>query len=633
MSNLSSSGKQRIAELTTLNALAQTLNRAIDLRAALDGALGHIVELMELRTGWIFLREDGLFRLAARHELPPAIDYPGPAWIDTCSCQELCESGRLHKAVNTVRCSRLRHAIGDKRGLAQHASVPLYSGEEIIGILNVATTQFGNFTAAQLQLLSAIGHVVGTAISRARLYEQVKIRRVQEQAVLLQLSQDLLGSSSLEPALQRLVRVGARLLEAEACAFIEADEQGGNAVLLAAHGWRFLPHTGLPTTLDQGNPHLWYLPEVSTRLHDDALYDLPALLAAQEFQGHLAHNVIISDVPVGTLMVNTRTERQFGDDEVQLLGLLGSQLAQSLERERLHRDAMLAQRLEQELDLAREIQSSFLPRFCPIVPGYSIATFYRAARQVGGDFYDFITLETQADCDPTTGTSSTLTHQAPEGERFSSEQSTSRLGRHHDQEPSTESPTRLGIVIADVTDKGVPAALFMALSRTLIRATASEGRPPHLVLEQSNRLILADSRSSLFVTCFYAILEAQTGLLTYADGGHNYPLLYRAATGNVEQLQALGIVLGIMPDPQFEYKSVILEPGDVLCFYTDGVTEAMNARRQLFDEQRLIEVLRRSHHLPPEQIINRVIDAVTNFAAGAPQGDDITLIVLKRDPN
>src|SRR5215212_1909414 len=272
--------QRRIAELTTLNELAQTLNRALDLREALDAALPHIVEIMGLRTGWIFMRDEaGSFRLAARHDLPPAISYPGPAWSGDCSCQELCVNGKLNKAVNMVRCSRLKHAVGDKRSLAQHASVPLRSDNEMLGILNVATSEYGRFTPPQLQLLSAIGFMVGTAITRARLHEQVKVRRVQEQAALLKLSQELLGAESIEPALQRLVRVGARLLEADACAFVEADEQAGRAVLIAAHGWHFLPKSGLPATLDPVNPHLWYLPESSASLAADALDDLPPMLA------------------------------------------------------------------------------------------------------------------------------------------------------------------------------------------------------------------------------------------------------------------------------------------------------------------------------------------------------------------
>ncbi|HNP87857.1 MAG TPA: SpoIIE family protein phosphatase [Kouleothrix sp.] len=634
--------QQRVAELTTLNELAQTLNRALDLREALDAALPKIVEIMGLRTGWIFLRDEtGTFKLAARHELPPAILYPGPAWSNECSCQELCQTGKLTKAVNMVRCSRLRHAVGDKRSLAQHASVPLPGETEVLGILNVATSEYGRFTPPQLQLLSAIGYMLGTAITRTRLHEQVKVRRVQEQAALLKLSQELLGAESIEPALQRLVRVGARLLEADACAFIEADEQEGRAVLLAAHGWHYLPKNGLPVALDTVNPHLWYLPETSADLATDALDDLPQLLQAQRFKGHLALNIEIGGAPVGTLMINTHTPRQFLIDEAQLLGLLGSQLAQTLERERLHQEALARQRLEQELNLARDIQASFLPAGCPVVPGYTIAAFYRAARQVGGDFYDFIELANEQ---PTniehSGEPMARGQAQPKGAlpgNRERELEFWRTGRMPPRAAKTKqpielhSPGRLGIVIADVTDKGVPAALFMALSRTLIRATASDGRAPVGVLERANRLILSDARSGLFVTCFYAILDIESGDLLFADGGHNYPLHYRQAQATIEPLQTQGIVLGIVPDARFEQHATVVEPGDVICFYTDGVTEAMNPRRQLFGEERLAEILRRSHHLGPEEIIERIIDAVTNYTAGAPQTDDITLVVLKRN--
>jgi sigma-B regulation protein RsbU (phosphoserine phosphatase) len=635
--------QQRIAELSALNELAQTLNRALDLREALDAALQHIVEIMGLRTGWIFLRDEaGSFRLAARHDLPPAITYPGPAWSGDCSCQELCLGGKLNKAVNMVRCSRLKHAVGDKRSLAQHASVPIRSDSEILGILNVATSEYGRFTPPQLQLLSTIGYMLGTAITRTQLHEQVKVRRVQEQAALLKLSHELLGAESLEPALQRLVRVGARLLEADACAFVEADEQQGRAVLAAAHGWHFLPQNGVPNVLDPVNPHLWYLPESSGNLPADALDDLPPLLAAQRFQGHLALTIEIGGAPVGTLMINTHTPRRFLMDEAQLLGLLGSQLAQTLERERLHQEALARQRLEQQLNLARDIQTSFLPSGCPYAPGYSIAAFYRAANQVGGDFYDFIELAPEPRINPLSMAGEPLARGqsqpkgAPALTRREMELEFWRTGKIAPRAPKPAAPpridpSRLGIVIADVTDKGVPAALFMVLSRTVIRATASDGRAPAVVLEQANRLILSEAKSGLFVTCFYSILDLDSGELTFASGGHNYPLVYRTATGRVEQLNAQGIVLGIVPEPRFEQRTVQLDPGDMVCFYTDGVTEAMNARRQLFDEERLIEVLRRSHQLHPEEIIGRIIDAVTNFSAGTPQADDITLVVLKRD--
>ncbi|HET9221156.1 MAG TPA: SpoIIE family protein phosphatase [Roseiflexaceae bacterium] len=639
--------QQRIAELTTLNQLAQTLNRALDLREALDSALAHIVELMGLRTGWLFLRDDsGGFRLAARHDLPPALSYPGAPWAGDCNCQELCLAGKLNKAVNMVRCSRLKHAVGDKRALAQHASVPLLNDGSILGILNVATTEYGRLTPPQLQLLSAVGAMLGTAITRARLHEQVKIRRVQEQAALLKLSQELLGAESLEPALQRLVRVGARLLDADACAFVEADERAGQATLLAAHGWHFLPNTGLPLALDPTNPHLWYLPESAANLPSEALDDLPPLLKAQRFQGHLAFTVEIGGAPIGLLMVNTHAPRHFLMDEAQLLALLGSQLAQTLERERLHQEALARQRLEQELDLAAEIQALFLPSCYPVVPNYSQASFYRAARQVGGDFYDFIELAPAAQTEvslhaahlaaaraqPQPAGGPALTRRDMELEFWRTGRGAPRVApKQQTRESTAVGLARLGVVIADVTDKGVPAAVFMAFSRTVIRATAIDGRLPAAVFERSNRLILDDARSGLFVTCFYGILDAATHTFTYANAGHNYPLHYRHATDTVEQLQAQGIVLGIVPEPRFEQRSVTIESGDVICLYTDGVTEAMDSRRRLFGEERLMEVLRRSHDLPPDQIIARIIEAVTSFAAGAPQADDITMVVLKRE--
>lgn len=612
--------QQRIAELTTLNTLAHTLNKAVDVRDALDSALSHIIELMGLRTGWIFLLdESGSYRLAARHDLPPAITYPGPAWKDVCDCQELCSNHKLSKAVNMVRCSRLKRAVGDKRGLYQHASVPLLSGDEVLGILNVATNEWGRFSPPQLQLLSAAGFVLGTAIARAELYEQVKVRRVQEQGALLRLSQDMLVAEGLDPALQRLVRVGARMLQADACAYVEADEEAGQAVLRAAHGWTLPPNTPWPLVLDPKMPHLWYLPESSANLSADSMEPLPPPLAVQRFQGHMCVTVNVGEVQVGTLLINTRAPRSFLADETQTLELLASLLAQTLERERLQQEALVRQKLEQELDLARDIQSSFLPNAQPSIPGYQIASFYLPARQVGGDFYDFIELY---DHGPAGG--------AAIGKGQRDPFLTKGKGPKGGDGPP---PNRLGIVIADVTDKGVPAALFMALSRTLLRATASDGRPPAAVMDQSNRLILADSRAGLFVTCFYSVLDLERNELTYADGGHNYPLLYHAATGEIEQLHARGIVLGIVPDVQFDQHSLTLHPGDVVCFYTDGVTETMNSQRELFGEERLADVLRAHHKGSPQMIIDHVLEAVHAFAAGHAQADDITMVVLKRsDP-
>ncbi|WP_298405955.1 GAF domain-containing SpoIIE family protein phosphatase, partial [uncultured Chloroflexus sp.] len=576
--------RHNLAEWAALRAFAQILNQTLDLRTALEAALSHILALTGLEAGWIYLHDEGdQFTLAARQHLPPALNYPGLAWQGECTCQETCREGHLREPT-LMACSRLRSAVGDKRGLSHHVSIALRDNSRVVGILNLATSQWVRLKTPDQHLMAAIGDLLGIAIARAHLYEEFSVRRVQERRALLSLSQELLVSDSLEPALQRLVRVGARLLDADACAFVEADEEGGRAVLRACYGWALPAGSAWPLTLDEDHPHLWYLPERSNQLPADTLMRLPPLLRRQNFQGHLAVPIELGGAQLGLLLVNTITPRAFLDSETELLGLLASQLAQMIDRERLNQEALARQRLERELDLASEIQASFLPNCCPFVPGLQIEAFYRAARQVGGDFYDFIELP-----------------------------------------PATPaSAPRLGVVIADVTDKGVPAALFMALSRTLLRASAIDGRPPVAVLQRANRLILADSRAGLFVTCFYAQIDPVTGQITFANGGHNYPLLYRHATGQVIPLAAQGIVLGIIPDPHFAPGDLAFEPGDVLLFYTDGITEAMNAERELFGDDRLAAVLRATHHQTPAEIVAAVLAAVNAFAGDAPQADDMT---------
>jgi phosphoserine phosphatase RsbU/P len=182
-----------------------------------------------------------------------------------------------------------------------------------------------------------------------------------------------------------------------------------------------------------------------------------------------------------------------------------------------------------------------------------------------------------------------------------------------------------------VSGKGVPAALLMAVTRTLLRACAQRGAAPGSCLEEVNRLLLRDTSSERFVTLFYAVLDAQRGELSYANGGHNPPLLLRA-NGTVEELPKGGLVVGIVPGATYETRSVPFHPGDQLFLYTDGISEAMNARREQFSSPRLLEVLSQSSGVSPEELVRRVVDAVRHFTAGAAQSDDLTaLAVLHRE--
>jgi sigma-B regulation protein RsbU (phosphoserine phosphatase) len=188
-----------------------------------------------------------------------------------------------------------------------------------------------------------------------------------------------------------------------------------------------------------------------------------------------------------------------------------------------------------------------------------------------------------------------------------------------------------GFVMADVADKGVPAALFMALSRTLVRTMAMSGREPAAVLMRANDMIIADAHSDLFVTLFYAVLDPETGRLTYANGGHNPPLLLRAGSDQVTSLTAQGMALGIVHGVEIEQRETRLAPGDLLIFYTDGVTDALDAKNHEFGLERLQQVLLAHRAASAAEIVAAINRAVADFVGERPQFDDLTLLVLKRE--
>ena len=240
--------------------------------------------------------------------------------------------------------------------------------------------------------------------------------------------------------------------------------------------------------------------------------------------------------------------------------------------------------LQNELDIASNMQQSLLPSHFPEGDTFQVYGRMEPARNVGGDFFDILNRE----------------------------------------------QGRLGVVVADVSDKGVPAALFMMSSRTLIRAMSIGSATPGDVLASVNELLLEDNDSTMFVTLFYAVYDPENGTFTYANGGHNPPLLVHSDGSSEELPLTGGIALGLVPDFEYEEHTLRLMPGDALILYTDGVTEAMNEDQEEFTVPRLVEVFKASPPIDAEDTTGRVFGAVHDFAGGADQSDDITCMVLHR---
>ena len=259
---------------------------------------------------------------------------------------------------------------------------------------------------------------------------------------------------------------------------------------------------------------------------------------------------------------------------------LASQIGSALHGAKLYR-------MEQELSLAGQIQASFLPDDLPEIPGWQIAAALQPARQTAGDFYDVIPL--------------------PNG--------------------------RFGIVIADVADKGMGAALYMALSRTLLRTYALEYHSrPDFAIKVTNRRILMDTDVTMFVTVFYGILDPRSGELIYCNAGHNPPLVLRAGDrGETEPLTKTGMALGAMPGRSWERGTVQIAPEDVLLLYTDGLTDAQNGAGAFFGRERLLETARAHVGCSAQEIQDALVQAVQAFAGEASQFDDITIVIAVRD--
>ncbi|MCQ1538102.1 SpoIIE family protein phosphatase [Methanocalculus taiwanensis] len=278
--------------------------------------------------------------------------------------------------------------------------------------------------------------------------------------------------------------------------------------------------------------------------------------------------------------VHTGTEDEFGE----LAGNF-NKMAEDLSAmiADLEKTTAERERLSRELEIARSIQESFLPDRAPIIKGFDLAAKSIPALFVGGDFYDFI----------------------PIGEG------------------------RFGLVIADVSGKGVSAALFMALSRTLVRASTADEPSPAVAITQANRLICEDSKTSMFVTLFYAILDANEKTLTYVNAGHNPPVFLRGDDHSITLLKAEGIALGVIEDIELETVELPLHENDLLVLYTDGVTEAENENEELYGEERLEAVLKTIQNKTAAAIISSIVEDISAFAGDHPQSDDITLLVMK----
>jgi serine phosphatase RsbU (regulator of sigma subunit)/anti-sigma regulatory factor (Ser/Thr protein kinase) len=319
---------------------------------------------------------------------------------------------------------------------------------------------------------------------------------------------------------------------------------------------------------------------------DELELDSPAVRELKAAGVKLAVPLVSQGELIGVLNLGPRlSEQDYSSDDRKLLDNLAAQAAPALRIGQLVREqeaeAATRQRFEQELEVARLIQQHFLPKELPELPGWQIAAYYRPAREVGGDFYDVIPL--------------------PDG--------------------------RVGFVVGDVTDKGVPAALVMSATRSVLRASAQRLIEPGEVLERVNDHLCPDMPEKMFVTCLYCVLDPNTGHLRFANAGHDLP--YVKTGGGVLELRARGMPLGLMPGMVYEESEATLEPGNSVLLHSDGVVESHDPAREMFGFPRLKETMAGAPG--GRALIDRVLRELEQFTGpGSEQEDDITMVTLER---
>ena len=287
---------------------------------------------------------------------------------------------------------------------------------------------------------------------------------------------------------------------------------------------------------------------------------------------------------IGVVQLLNKKDGTFTFRDERLLTAMAAQAAISIENARLYQQEIQQQLINRELETAHSIQESFLPDRIPALAGWDIGALWCPIRSVAGDFYDFYAL----------------------------------------------SGGRVGIVIADVSGKGIPAALFMALSVTVLRYGMSINLPPHEVLRHANEMIISEQRSRMFATTFVGYLDPASGEMRFACGGHNPPLWYHAATGTVDYVTAQGVAVGIFKDAEFAPDRLRLEPGDIFVLYTDGITEVLNSEEEEFGEDRLEALIRQHTALSAQELADRILETINDFAAEQELSDDATLVIVKR---
>ncbi len=614
---------------TNLNDL---LNTVIHITPMLAGMRACLIYIMD---------EDGVFMPAAASGLDPEQEKRFESWRftsgDVPALDRLIEERQpILVGLQGEDCRLTSFFLSPenedlRRDTDLFILVPMLSHSEILGAFLVDYSLKGAGNSGERALASLFDErlaiIQGIAYQTATAVENIRLTKSQKEeayvsVALLQVAQAIVSANDLDEALGSIVRITPILVGVKRSVIFLWDENHKVFRVSQAYGIareledRIYPTYEFPLldSARQRNSLLAYPIDETISTSEDVLDAWSFLTPPDEVEVDIyleeepclifAFPLGVKGRVLGVLLVEEpypvqvdvlpreNGNRRLREKRLEIITGISQQVAMAIENDILQRETVIQERMAREMQLAREIQQAFLPHNVPEINGWDFKVFWKTAREVGGDFYDFFELP----------------------------------------------DARIGLVIADVADKGMPAALFMTLARTLVRATALQLSAPEQVLERVNELLVPDAPKGMFVTLVYAVLDFDTGQLEYANAGHNPPLWLHYQAGDLEPFDRTGMALGVLDKNKIEGRKILLEPDDLVIMYTDGVTEAFSPQGEIFGEQRLMQKIRTvvkpdtGSGADAQTVLEAIDRAVSEFAGDLSPADDLTLLILKRLP-
>jgi len=479
--------------------------------------------------------------------------------------------------------SEVEKEIGRKAGveIRNLISVPLIGKGQMIGVIEAFNKQDEPFSEADLDILVGLANQIAVAIDNAYLYRAVR-QEALEKNLLYEIGMKLSSTLEMDELLKSMMNTLKKIIDYSAGGIflIDPDKEEIGSVYIVGYGERLQKEPNLK--LGQGligNVGKSGVAEVIPDVSKDPRY----FDAHPGTKSEVVVPIKLGEKTIGVLNLESDNIDAYNNHTVELLSAFAAQAALSIERTRLHHKIVQARKIDEQLNITREIQRSFLPESNPQIKGYDIAGTNIPSEQVGGDYYDFINI-------------------------FDGQ---------------------TGIVIGDVSGKGIPAALIMASFRSSLIAEIRNNYSIGTICRKVNSLMYESTRAGSFVSAVYGVLDSKNHIFTFSNCGHNLPVHIKN-DGEIDYLKEGGQVMGVSPDVSYEQRPAILSVGEIIVLYTDGVTEVFDDDGREFGIDRLVEVVKEHKNKPSFEILDKIVNSVRKFASKKHTFDDLTAIVLKR---